>query len=255
MKRLGFGIIILAAGKGKRMKNPDLPKVLAEVSGRPLIRYVVKKSENLHPDKLVVVVGHHKQKVIDFIRSMGYSNVDYAEQDEQLGTGHAVMQAKPFFDDFNGNILILLGDVPLLRSETIMKLLGNHERYKSDLSVLTAKARDPEGYGRIVRDENREFVKIVEEKDASEEEKKIKEINGGIFYGDAKLLFDSLEQVSNKNAQGEYYLTDIIEIAIEKGKKVNAFMDAEFDELQGVNTPGDLSKVQINYMKYYGLRS
>lgn len=245
-----FSIIILAAGKGKRMNNPNLPKVMALLDGEPLIKHVLDCSQELLPSKIVLVVGHHKEIVIQYIESLGISSIHCVEQAEQLGTGHAVAQAEPILNNFKGNALILCGDVPLLRASTLQKFISLHNEASADVSVLSTIAPNPFAYGRIVRDEQNNFKKIVEEKDSTESEKLINEINSGVYFVNCELLFSSLKAVSNVNAQGEYYLTDIISILNRQGKKVCAFACADFDEIQGVNSPEDLANVERNFIKY-----
>jgi UDP-N-acetylglucosamine diphosphorylase/glucosamine-1-phosphate N-acetyltransferase len=239
-----FSIIILAAGKGKRMNNPDIPKVLVELKGKPLISYVLEEAELLKPSLMVIIVGFHKDKVINYLNSTAFENIKFVEQTEQLGTGHAVAQAERIFQDYNGNNLILCGDVPLLSHHTLEKFIEEHNRNEADLSVLTTIAPNPKGYGRIIRDINGNFNKIVEEKDASDEERKTAEINSGVYFIKSELLFNSLKEVSNKNAQGEYYLTDIVDILFKKKARVLAFNLASFSELQGINSQEDLKNVE-----------
>lgn len=245
-----LAVVILAAGQGKRMNNPDLPKVLAELANRPLISYVIDLSNKLNPAKIVSIIGHKKELVEDYL-AKEYPKVEYAYQLVQLGTGHAVMQAKENLSDFGGNVLILCGDVPLLRLKTLDIFIEKHQTSNADLSVLSSVSESPTGYGRIVRNENNEFYKIVEEKDASEEIKQIKEINSGIFLVKKELLFDALSKISNKNAQSEYYLTDIVEIFVNENKKCFAFAGVSFDELQGINSPEDLLRAEKYYYSYY----
>jgi len=242
-------IVILAAGKGKRMNNPDYPKVLAEINEKPLIYYVLSQINNLSIDKIVVVVGHKSELVIDYINNSEFKNIEFAFQNEQLGTGHAVMQAQYNLQNYDGEILIIAGDVPLLKAETLRKFINLHNEVNSDVSVLSTIAPNPSGYGRIVRDCDNIFLKIVEHKDASEEIKKIDEINSGIFLVDSTLLFDSLKQIKNDNSQAEYYLTDIVEVLKLQGKKVYALNVAPFSELQGINTIEELKNA--SYMFNY----
>ena len=240
-------VVILAAGKGKRMNNPDLPKVLADLDGNPLLSYVLDASNAINPSSTIAIVGHQKEIVEEYLKN-NYPSVKTAYQLQQLGTGHAVMQAAEQLNGFEGNVLILCGDVPLLRTKTINKFISNHNENNSDLSVLSAITENPTGYGRIVRDTKCNFTKITEQKDASEEVKLIKEINSGIFLVDSKMLFEALNKISNKNAQGEYYLTDIVEIFINENKTCMAFAGVGFDELQGINSPEDLARA-AKYMK------
>ncbi len=239
--------IILAAGLGKRMNNPTLPKVLVPMCDKPLLGHVLDTSTQLNPEKQIIIVGHYKEKVIDYINESDYSNCGFAVQEEQLGTGHAVAQAKESLKDFTGDALILCGDVPLLTKDTLDKFVASHEENNSVVSVLSTYTDNPFGYGRIIRDKDKNFIKITEEKDASELEKQVTEINSGVFLVDKALLFHALDRVTPNNAQGEYYLTDIISILKGENHKVMAFPVAEFEELQGVNTIDDLKKVELVY--------
>jgi len=237
-------VVILAAGKGKRMKNPSASKVMHLLNGKPLIEYVLKQALSISPQKIIVIVGHCKDSVIDFVSSR-YDKVEFAEQIEQLGTGHAVAQANNNLASFEGNILILSGDVPLLKSFTISEFVASHKNGNYDLSVLSVETDESFGYGRIVRDTSGRFQKIVEEKDASEEEKLINEINSGIYYIKAQFLFDALNSISNQNSQGEYYLTDIVEILNSQGYTINCYNGATANEIQGINSPEDLTKAEL----------
>lgn len=241
-----LAIVILAAGKGKRMNNPNLPKVLVELKERPLLDYVLELSANLNPEKVVVIVGYHKEQVIEFIKKHNKPIFEYAIQEEQLGTGHAVAQTESNLSEFDGNILILSGDVPLLSKSTTQNFIHLHYDSNSSASVLSSIAQNPYGYGRIIRDENDDFIKITEEKDANEQEKSIKEINSGIYMINSKLLFESLKKISNNNAQNEYYLTDVIDILYKQNHTVKAFAIADFNEIQGVNHLTDLENLQNN---------
>lgn len=247
-----LAIVILAAGQGKRMKNPDLPKVMVPLVSKPLIGHVLTEAQKLDPKRIIVIVGHKKEKVIDYINDLKYENVDFAEQKEQLGTGHAVYQAKENLKDFDGDVLILCGDVPLLNHKTLLKLISNHRDKEAVVSVLSAIVKDPKGYGRIVRNwDTGVFTKIVEQKDADANIKRIREINSGVFVVDAKELFQALEEVSNDNAQGEYYLTDIAEIIRNKDKNVIAFPGADPTELVGINSPEQLGEAEELYKQLY----
>lgn len=239
-----LAVVILAAGKGKRMKNPELPKVLIKMAGKPLLGHVLDQAVQLEPESIVIVVGHFREKVEEYIESLGLDNTVLALQAEQLGTGHAVAQAESALSGFSGHVLILCGDVPLLSVETLNEFVEQHFDNEADLSVLSADAPDPTGYGRIVRNGNGEFLKITEEKDANEEEKKITEFNSGVFIVESGMLFDSLKHVSNNNSQGEYYLTDIVGILHSRGRRLIAHKGADFDELQGVNSPEQLAKAE-----------
>lgn len=243
--------IILAAGQGKRMKNPDIPKVLSLLHNKPLIDYVLHTTQSIGTKKNVIVVGHQKEKLIDFL-NIHYPKVETCVQSEQLGTGHAVAQAESHFQDFTNDILILAGDVPLISANTLMKFYSAHIDSDADISVLSTIAPDASGYGRIVRSKEKAFLRIVEHKDATEAEKSINEINSGIYLVKARLLFAALKYVSNKNEQKEYYLTDIIEILKKNDAIVRAFPIADYDELQGINSVEDLKRAEETYSSISG---
>lgn len=247
MQKNKLAVIILAAGKGKRMNNPNLPKVLAEIDSKPLIYYVLKQVDILTPDKVVLVVGNLKELVIDYIEQSEFDKIDFAIQEQQLGTGHAVEMSREILHDFNGDVLILAGDVPLLTAESLRKFINLHYSCNSDVSVLSTIAPNPDGYGRIVRDSNDNFLRITEHKDADDTVKKIDEINSGIYLVKKDLLFESLQKVKNNNSQGEYYLTDIIEILKDEGKNVHSINAAPFEELQGINTTNELERAEEMY--------
>lgn len=238
-----LSVLILAAGKGTRMNNPNIPKVLAELNGKPLIAYVLETSSKIQPESVNVIVGYHKEQVVEYINSLDYTNIQYVEQNEQLGTGHAVVQAKHLYEGIDSGVLILSGDVPLLTADSLTRFIEQHNANDATLSVLSAETENPTGYGRIVRDDNGEFVRIVEEKDASDAIKAIKEINSGIYYVNSDILFESLDKVRNTNAQAEYYLTDIVEIIKTSNMKVSATLSATFEEIQGINTTEQLEKL------------
>lgn len=248
MNNKKLAIVILAAGKGKRMNNPDLPKVLSLIDSKPLIHYVLSQVSSLYPTKVILVVGNHKEMVIDYIEHSEFDNIEFVTQSEQLGTGHAVDMARDLLLDFEGDTLILAGDVPLLQSESLKKFINLHNECNSDISVLSTTAPNPEGYGRILRDNDNNFLKITEHKDADFEIRKIDEINSGIYLVNTKMLFESLGKIGNNNAQGEYYLTDIIEILKKESKKVHAINAAPFDELQGINTSEELERAEKLYL-------
>ncbi len=222
--------IILAAGKGTRMKS-KLHKVLQEIAGKPMVDHVLTQVEKVNPTTIVTIVGHGAEAVE---AELG-DRTQFAVQEEQLGTGHAVLQAEPILGDKDGMTLIASGDTPLLTAETFEKLFAYHRDKGAKATILTAKAPDPTGYGRIVRGDLGTVQKIVEQKDATPEEAKIDEINTGVFCFDNKALFAALHEVTNDNAQGEYYLTDVIEILKGHGDVVAAYKMPNFDESQGVN--------------------
>jgi bifunctional UDP-N-acetylglucosamine pyrophosphorylase/glucosamine-1-phosphate N-acetyltransferase len=230
--------VILAAGKGTRMKS-DLVKVLHPLLGVPMLSYPVELSLNgIRAEKTVVVVGHQAEKIKEGFKD---PRIHFVLQKKQLGTGHAVMQAMPFFQSFEGTILILCGDVPLVKAETLRSFMDAFWKNGSVLSVLTAVVENPHGYGRILRSPAGWLEKIVEEKDASEEEKLIREINTGIFCVEAPYLADGLKEIGQENAQGEYYLTDLVEIGRKRGLRCSAHMVADPAEVMGINTKVDLA--------------
>lgn len=222
--------VILAAGQGTRMKS-KLYKVLHPVCGKPMVKHVVDVVKVLPFSETIVIVGHGAEKV----RSTLGEEVTYALQEEQLGTGHAVLQAAPILEKEEGTTVVLCGDTPLITKETLEKLLLHHEKEDASVTVLTANIDDPTGYGRIVRGENGLVERIVEHKDATEEERRITEINTGIYCFDNRKLFVSLQKVTNNNAQGEYYLPDVIEILKNEGEKIAAYRTDDFTETLGVN--------------------
>jgi UDP-N-acetylglucosamine pyrophosphorylase len=238
---MSLAIVIMAAGKGTRMQS-DLPKVLHEANGKPLVAYVIEKSQALDPEKIVLIVGHQA----DLVRQATASfPVEYALQEPQHGTGHAVMQSEPFLKEFEGEVIILSGDAPLFTARTLRELIGFHRSRQAVATVLTAEMEDPAGYGRIIRNGGgEEVLKIVEHKDATEEERAVNEINSGVYVFNAAELFSALHGITNKNAQGEYYLTDVFGICFGKGKKVCAFKVADANEIRGINTLEQLKEAE-----------
>lgn len=224
--------IVLAAGEGTRMKS-DIAKVLHKVCGKTMIRYVLETVFCIEPQRVVVVIGHQAEAVR---RELKDFDVDFAYQAERLGTAHAVSMAEPYFDNFSGDIIVLNGDTPLLKPETLKKFIGFHMRSGASATVLTARLDDPSGYGRIVRTDGGELLRIVEEKDASKNERAIQEINSGLFCFCADDLFSVIKKIDKRNAQGEFYITDSIEILKGLGKKVAAFLSDQKNEVLGINT-------------------
>ncbi|MHA3065237.1 bifunctional UDP-N-acetylglucosamine diphosphorylase/glucosamine-1-phosphate N-acetyltransferase GlmU [Lacticaseibacillus saniviri] len=222
--------IILAAGKGTRMKS-KLYKVLHEVAGKPMVDHVLSQVELTHPDEVVTVVGHGAEAVEETLGNRS----EFVIQEEQLGTGHAVLQAEALLGDKDGMTLIANGDTPLLTAETFEKLFAYHKDKGAKATILTATAPDPTGYGRIIRNDLGTVQKIVEQKDTTHEEAAVNEINTGVYCFDNKSLFSALHEVTNDNAQGEYYLTDVIEILKRRGDVVAAYRMKHFDESMGVN--------------------
>ena len=229
--------LILAAGQGTRMKS-NTSKVLHKVLGKPLVAYPMKAAKEIGAEEVCLIVGH---KAEDVQCELGDS-VKYVLQKEQLGTGHAVMQAMSFIESAD-EILILCGDTPLVTASTLKGMVDFHHENNNSLTVLSAIMKDSTGYGRIVRDANGNLVKIVEQKDANDSEKAIKEVNGGMYICNAERLKYALTKITNNNVQNEYYLTDTIEILLKEGEKVNAFATGESDDISGVNSRIQLSEV------------
>jgi UDP-N-acetylglucosamine diphosphorylase/glucosamine-1-phosphate N-acetyltransferase len=232
--------LILAAGKGTRMKS-DKAKVLHVLNGKPLLNYSLAAAKEAGAEKIVAVVGHQEDKVREDFADSGCV---FVEQKPQLGTGHAALQAKDLLADYNGLTVILCGDVPLLKAATIKSLIDNHLTAKAVVSVLTTIPPPPHAYGRIVKDDKGNVLKIVEHKDSTEDEKKIGEINTGIYCVDTKFLFYALGKITNNNQQKEYYLTDIVEIACREGQKVKSFIASDYIEVMGINTLEELIRAE-----------
>ncbi|MCR4436427.1 MAG: bifunctional UDP-N-acetylglucosamine diphosphorylase/glucosamine-1-phosphate N-acetyltransferase GlmU [Clostridiales bacterium] len=222
--------VILAAGEGKRMKSAK-SKVVHEICGKALIEWVARSVLKAGIEDRVFVVGHKAEQVKECLGE----NIQYALQEVQLGTGHAVMQAERFLRGKEGQVVILCGDMPLIRPETIMKAVRLHRQSGNSATVITADLDNPAGYGRIVRDERGNVLKIVEHKDTNEEERNIREVNSGIYCFNIMDLLHSLKELGNSNSQGEYYLTDIMEIFVKKGLKVDAFKVEDSSEILGIN--------------------
>lgn len=238
-----LAVIIMAAGKGKRMNNPEVAKVMYEVGGKPMIEHVVDLALKLQPDRTVVIVGWQKDSVIRHLKGLN-KPVEFVEQSEQLGTGHAVMQTEAVMRDFVGDVLVLSGDVPLLSETTAQALIGYHRSTNAVATILTADVLDPTGYGRIIRNKDGSVKKIVEDKDASRKEKLVKEINSGIYLFQKMQLFEGLQYVKPDNAQGEYYLTDIFELFWRNKWRVSAVKALDAFEVMGINDAEQLQKAQ-----------
>lgn len=231
-----FTSVILAAGMGTRMKS-KMPKVLHKVCGKPLSKWVIDASKAAGADKVCAVVGHKAETVKEVLGDV----CEFALQAEQKGTGHAVMQAIDVIKNSKGEVVILNGDTPLITAETINKAIEYHKNNGNQATVITAILDDATGYGRIIRDNDGSVLKIVEQKDASEEEKKINEVNSGMYVFDAQSLVYALDKITPNNAQGEYYLTDTLEILLSAGKKIGGYAISDNDEIRGIN-----DRVQLN---------
>jgi bifunctional UDP-N-acetylglucosamine pyrophosphorylase / glucosamine-1-phosphate N-acetyltransferase len=232
-------LVVLAAGKGTRMKS-QAPKVLHGAAGLPLIEHVLRAADPLQPATTVVVVGHLADRVTAAISKR--PGLRFASQQPQLGTGHALMQAEPHLRGIRGTVLLLYGDVPLLRPDTLRSLLDAHVARNAAATVLTARVGNPFGYGRIVRQDGR-IAAIVEEKDATAAERAIDEINSGIYAFDAAPLFDALKSLQPVNAQGEYYLTDLVRMYHDRGLPVGTVTIDDAREIMGVNSRKELADV------------
>jgi bifunctional UDP-N-acetylglucosamine pyrophosphorylase / glucosamine-1-phosphate N-acetyltransferase len=230
--------LILAAGKGTRMKS-ELCKVMHPVAGRPMISYVVEAALGCGLDRIAVIVGHQGDTVRKFFEG---SSVEFIVQEPQLGTGHAVLAGREVLEPFPGHILVLCGDIPLMRSDTLREFINQHDETGSTLSVMTTLTSNPRGYGRIVRDSKGQVTAIVEEKDASEAQRAINEINTGIYLLKADTAFGLLDQISSNNAQNEYYLTDIIAAAVKRNIPVSGFVLDDGGEALGINTRMELAQ-------------
>lgn len=231
--------VILAAGQGTRMKS-KLYKVLHPVCGKPMVQHVVDHIQTLDVNRIVTVVGHGAEKVQ---HQLGDKS-EYVLQAEQLGTAHAVQQAEGILGNEEGTTLVVCGDTPLIRPETMQALFEHHQAKNAKATILTAIAENPTGYGRILRSENGQVEQIVEQKDASAAQQLVKEINTGTYCFDNKLLFETLKLVKNDNAQGEYYLPDVIEILQKQGDIVEAYVTDDFEETLGVNDRVALSQAE-----------
>ena len=252
-----FATVILAAGKGTRMKS-DLPKVLHPLLGQPMIHYVIdsvtchnddEKNNNATDAPVVVVVGHQKDLLINTL-SPKYPSVQYVTQEPQLGTAHAVLQSEGILGQWDGLVLILSGDVPLIRRETILKMVKEHQHKKEAgvevaVTMMTTVLPNATGYGRIIRDQNDSVIGVIEEKDISLDVlRDIREVNTGIYLFQAKYLYPALHRVDNKNRQKEYYLPKVLEIFLKDGLKVGTFNNPDINETHGINTPEQLAQAE-----------
>jgi UDP-N-acetylglucosamine diphosphorylase/glucosamine-1-phosphate N-acetyltransferase len=237
-------VVIMAAGKGTRMKDPSKAKVMYEVLGKPMLHYVVELAKQLTADRIITIVGYQRDAVQQYLHK-DHPEVEIAVQAEQLGTGHAIMQTEILLKNYPCDVVVLSGDVPLLMRENLQKLLLRHGQTDSDATILTADFPDPTGYGRIVRDEHGGVKRIVEHKDATEEEKNIHEINSGIYIFNSIKLFDSLQHITPQNAQNEYYLTDVFTYFRDQSWILQAQKTDSLDQIVGVNTLEQLETVQV----------
>jgi bifunctional UDP-N-acetylglucosamine pyrophosphorylase/glucosamine-1-phosphate N-acetyltransferase len=238
-----LNVLVMAAGLGTRMKSKRA-KVLHELAGRPLIAHVVRTAQTLEPRTILVIVGHQAEEVEQAVLAEVGELASFAVQAQQRGTGDAVESARQQLESSGSLVLLLSGDVPLIRPETLRKLIEQHRASAAACTILGVRLENPTGYGRIIRDEQGAFEKIVEQKDASEEERQVREINSGIYCFESGDLFEALKRVEPKNQQGEYYLTDVCEILNSAGRKVEVFLHTEAREVSGVNTRAELAEFE-----------
>lgn len=228
--------VILAAGQGTRMKS-KVPKVLHKILGKTLLDYVIESAEEAGADEICVVVGHQSEIVMEETKK----KVQFVRQEEQLGTGHAVMQARDFIGQ-EGQVLILFGDTPLIQSDTLKEMINAHNQHKNTVTVLSTQVDNPEGYGRIIRDTAGQFIKSVEHKDATDDERRTREINSGMYLYEAKALNEALKTLTTNNAQGEYYLPDTLTSLLTEGYKVDAMVTLNKEDVLGVNSRQQLAQ-------------
>ncbi|HEX9422459.1 MAG TPA: bifunctional UDP-N-acetylglucosamine diphosphorylase/glucosamine-1-phosphate N-acetyltransferase GlmU [Pyrinomonadaceae bacterium] len=238
-----LNILILAAGLGTRMKSRRA-KVLHELDGLPLITYVCRTARSLSPEKIYVVVGHQAAEVERAVQAEAEYLAEFVTQTEQRGTGDAVMAARTKLENVDSLVLVLSGDVPLIRADTLKNFISQHRASGAACSILSVRLENPSGYGRIVRDENEQFLRIVEQKDATAEVQKLKEINSGIYCFASRQLFAALKRVKPSNKQGEYYLTDVPQILLSDGKTVNVYLHGDAREVSGINSRAELAEFE-----------
>jgi bifunctional UDP-N-acetylglucosamine pyrophosphorylase / glucosamine-1-phosphate N-acetyltransferase len=235
-----IGVILLAAGQGTRMKS-SMPKVLHPLAGKPLFLYALQVAKQLKPSAIAVVIGHGAGAVRDAYRG---EDVAWVTQEQQLGTGHAVLCAKPILGGFCGDVVILSGDVPLIQERTLAAMVTTHREHGAAVTLMTALLDMPTGYGRIVRDANGEVTGIVEEKDATAAQRQIREVNAGVYVAAPQFLFAALQEVKSDNRQAEYYLPDVAAIGLREGKKIATFRVDEPGEMMGINTREELARME-----------
>lgn len=241
----------MAAGQGKRMQDPTLPKVLYPLAGKPLVSYVIELCEAVGAARTIVIIGYGRERVREYLQRT-FPGVETAIQDQQLGTGHAVQQTRELLEHFEGDVLVLSGDVPLLQAETAERFVSSHKKSGAVASVLSVELENPHGYGRIVRHNEGSMLKaIVEEKDATDEIRAIREINSGIYVFDASVLYPLLEGLRNDNAQGEYYLTDVF-AALHARPDLGTVNVVKIDDpiqVAGVNTKDQLLALEQEWLQ------
>jgi bifunctional UDP-N-acetylglucosamine pyrophosphorylase / glucosamine-1-phosphate N-acetyltransferase len=235
-----IGVILLAAGLGKRM-NSNLPKVLHPLGGKPLFLHALAAARRLRPKIVAVVIGHGAESVKQACRE---DDVAWVVQERQLGTGHAVACARALFREFSGDVLILSGDVPQISEQTLRTMLDDHRKHNAAVTLLTASLENPAGYGRIVRDSDGAIADIIEERDAGDNQRRIREVNAGVYVVSPLFLFSALDKVSNRNRQGEYYLPDIVPIGVKQGERIGTVQVNDPREMTGINTREELAAME-----------
>src|SRR5829696_817176 len=238
-----LNVLIMAAGLGTRMKS-NRAKVLHEIGGSPLIAYVVRAAQALEPRSVITIVGHQAEEVERAVLAEVGELASFVVQEKQRGTGDAVESARRFLEKSDSLVLVLSGDVPMIRVETLKKLIELHNNTGAACSILSVRLENPTGYGRIIRHESGAFQKIVEQRDATEDERQVREINSGIYCFEATALFDALRKVQPKNEQGEYYLTDVAEIILASGATVSVYLNNDAREVSGINTRAELAEFE-----------
>jgi bifunctional UDP-N-acetylglucosamine pyrophosphorylase/glucosamine-1-phosphate N-acetyltransferase len=247
-----LNVLIMAAGLGTRMKS-NRAKVLHELGGSPLITHVVRTAQALNPQAIITILGHQAEEVEQAVLAEIGELGSFVVQAKQRGTGDAVESARRVLENSDSLVLVLSGDVPMIKAETLKNFIKHHQNAGADCSILSVRLENPTGYGRIVRDESDGFKHIVEQRDATDEERKVREINSGIYCFDAKQLFQALRKVEPKNDQGEYYLTDVPAIIMASGGSVSVFLHHEWREVLGVNTRAELAEFE-NLMRRTTIR-
>ena len=242
MNKRPLAAVILAAGKGTRM-GVSVPKVCVEFRGKPLIAHVLAPVEALFPERIILIVGNGREIVEEAARAATQFPVEFVEQREQQGTGHAVKQSETLLSDFPGDILVRYGDTPLITTRTLSALMRQHQDSEAAATFLTAHVKKPFGYGRVKRDVHGRPVDIIEERNTNEEEKRINEINVGAYCFRAEELFTALARLTPNSVNGEYYLTELIPILAQSGKIVHALISDTPDEIHGINTTEQLEQI------------
>lgn len=241
--------IVPAAGKGKRLQkiSGDMPKAMFRVNGRPMLEVVLENLNFIEPKNIYIVVGYGKDKIMEYFGD----NHCYTEQKEQLGTGHAVMTCAEAFRDFEGSVLVTFGDMPLFRKEEMYKMCMQHQEHHADCTMMTAENPDLHLWARVLRDEQGNFKAIVEGKDCTPEQTQIKELFSGVMVFNSKSLFEILPTVGCANVQKEYYVTEVPELMVKRGMKVETYFTKDGDDLRGINTPEDLEACEKILLSRY----